>query len=284
MDNNQASNNTSALKGPSELSSAAWKFFAANWKILALIALVPAGVRVIASLFAITIVGLPIAFILVICSAIVTIPMFPALIGAIQRLASEPGAKLSVKEQYMAGFRLFWPFLLVIILKSLTGIGSLALFVIPGIIVGVYISMYMFTFMIDGRRGFAALTESYVLVRGRWWGVFGRSLFLVLIMIGAGIILSLVSLVLVAVGGILGPIVINLIVYAFFIPFAFSYMYQLYLSLKATRLPDAPTSTFKNWLVAFLIIGIIAIIVIPVLLVSLALTLVSHSAYVSYPR
>lgn len=101
----------------------------------------------------------------------------------------------------------FWSVLWVGILCGLVMLSSFMLFIIPGIIVTTYILLAQPVRVAEGVRGIDALVRSTQLVRGYFWGVFGRLL---------GVIVP-VALVLGAVSGIIsgtmdaGPTVIALL-------------------------------------------------------------------------
>ena len=269
------------------------KLFRNHWKILVAIAIFPQFVSYIGSLlhysqnFSVQIAGIIISIIALIFSVAGVV----ASVDAIHKLSSDETAKLSLIGQYKIGFKLFWSVVFVGIVIVLVGLGSYSLLIIPGIIVTVYTSVYLFTLIVDGRKGFSSLNESFSLVYSRWWPVLGRMVFLVVITIAifviAGFIVSGIGVVagvpLVAVQGLLtdgqaGPQfgflvlsgLVNMIVSAIVGPIALGYSYRMYISLKAIRISDTPTIRFKRWLVAFLAIGIIGIILTAVLIPTIA--------------
>jgi len=258
------------LQGPVKLFTSAWNVFKNNWKMLVSIAIAPSVILFIGQLLmqVQSPVLLVIGIIIGIVGTVVSVVMQPAMIDAIHRLAHEPGVILTVGTQYKTGFRYFWSVLFLIILACLIFFGSGLLFLIPALVIGIYISLYIFVRVLDDKKGFSAFTESYSLVKGRWWGVFGRMLFLVLIYaIGALIIAGITFLIEStfaidsnSVAGMIIAMILNLIFIGTVGPVALAYIYNLYVSLKETRLADVPVSGFKKWLVAFLIIGILVLI------------------------
>ena len=118
------------------------------------------------------------------------IAMQPAALGAIQKLDTDPQAVVSLKEQYSFGFRYFWPITFLMIIQGLIFLGSAVFLLIPAIIIGVYTGLYIFMLVLEGKRGFASLTASYSLIRGRWSAVFGRIIFLALLYLIGGLIIS----------------------------------------------------------------------------------------------
>lgn len=267
------------LEGPIANLKFAWKILTKHWKAIVPILLLPAVVGYIGSLLFMieSITMAVIASIIMIASYILSTASAPASIQAVHRITTDPGTPISLKAQYRFGFSMFWSVILIGIIGTLAGFGSLALLIIPGIIVSVYGSMYAYTLVIDGKKGFSAFTESYSLVRGRWWPVLGNILFMVLVMFVIQLvvmaILFLFSLIFGVqtygmaqvepnIGFTLISIILGLLQTAVAGTIGVGYVYKLYSSLKATRAVPAPaTKTFKNWIVAFLCIGVLAIIV-----------------------
>lgn len=259
------------ITGPAELLKNTWSFFAKHWKLLVAITIIPAVISLVAQLlFSIInpIVAI-LAILLIIVSVILSIVMQGAVIGSIDRYSKDPTASLTIKGQYAFGFRYFWSIIFIIILQIFIFAGSYALFVIPGIIISIYTSMYAMTLFVDNKRGFSAFTESFSVVKGRWWAVLGRFVILALVII---VVYAVVFGLLYLLGFLSGIsaqsltanivyTVINLAIGAITGPFIAIYMYKMYESLKATR-AQVSTSSFKNWLVAFLSVGILATVVI----------------------
>ena len=271
--------NTTQLSGPGELYSRSWKLYKAHFGMFAAIIAIPLALTYGGTLFDLTHVPI-LGFVGSLCTlvgAILMIAVYPSLVNAIHRLSSEPATVLTVKGQYKIGFSFFWSFILVAIIVCLSFLGSFVLFLIPGIVVAGYAGVYMFAFVVDGKKGFSALTESYTLVKGRWWGVIGRVLAMALpiwlIVLIFGSVFGLNS-----VGGHAAPVsitsvIFNLIIGIVVTPFALAYTYNLYSSLKATRLPSVDTKAFKGWLIAFLCVGVVFMIAMPIIVFS---SLASH--------
>lgn len=146
------------------------------------------------------------------------------------------------------------------------------LLVIPGLIVSMYIAFYNYALVIDGKKGFSALVESYQLVRGRWLAVFGRALFIALV----SIVISLIAGMIVGLfGGKDAPSAVsgfvNILSTAIASPLTVIFIYRIYTALKSVRQPEVDAKKFKQILIGFVSVGIIAlvfaIIVTPVLMV-----------------
>lgn len=261
------------LEGPQTLISSAWSLYKKHWKLLSGIAAAPSFLLYATQVLYALVPG-PLPRILVLVSAVIAIvgavAMYPALASALHRLQAEAAPGISIKGQYGIGFRLFWSVLLLSVIHVLMLLGSAVLALIPAIIVAVYVSPYIFSLVVDGKKGFAAFTEAYGLVRGRWWGVFGRIAFFILIGLIGGLIVSGAEYLLVSLmkfGTLLSDraattvvkLILNFVFNAIILPIGVGYSYRLYLSLKATRSAAAQTAVFKNLLIAFMTIGIVAI-------------------------
>jgi len=258
----------SGLIGPVDLLKSSLALYGKIWKqaigvsiIPLIISLVGLCLAVVSALSRSIVLTAVVAIIVAVASVIFSIARIPALLEVVR--SGDGGTTASIKGAYRFAFGIFWSFLLIIIIQLFISLGSFVLFIIPGIIVGVYISFSVFTRTLDGFKGFSALTESYSLVRGRWWPVFGRSLFMALII---GIVSIVISLITHGVP-IIGQVILGITV----VPVAFIYQYLLYNNLKATR-QQVSTESFKKWLMAFLVIGIIAAILLPILGGAAALT------------
>ena len=254
-----------------------------HWKVLVPILILPSVANYIGTLFTqthqivLTIVGVLISIV----AAIFSVAMLPSLVNAVHRLSTESGAAISLKEQYKFGFKYFWSIILVGIIFGFAQIGSFVLFVIPMIVLWVYSCLYLFALVVDDKRGFSALTESYSLVRGRWWPVFGRLLFLVLVVliiwfifIGIGFLIGAASGVQLSsfirsagqaapqfsFGFFIVSTILNLIGTSIIAPIGLGYTYRMYTSLKSVRNPNIQTGAFKKWIIAFICVGAVAIV------------------------
>ena len=258
---------STTFAGPITLLKSAWSLFKPNWKILVPIAITPSLAIIVGQLLAMLGGAFMVIGILVsIAGFVFAIAMAPALITALPKIESGGASTIKYWSQYRVGFGFFSVVLGLAILQSLILIGSGVLLIIPGIMVGTYLGVYIFARILDGHKGFAAFTESFSLVRGRWWKVLGRVFAFVLFYIILAIMAALIEAIFgghSAVTAIIA-IIINLILTAVMGPMALVYIYKMYNALKSTRLQNVPTATFKKWLIVFLVIGIIAIILIPI--------------------
>ncbi|MEK7610101.1 MAG: hypothetical protein AAB470_03240 [Patescibacteria group bacterium] len=292
------------IPGPFELFSYGWKLFINHWKILIPIVIFPTVIMYLGSLLNFTHQSAFTVFggLLSVIGGVFSVVMVPAIVDAVDRLSTNPSIQISFIEQYKKGFTFFWSVILIGIIYGLVGLGSFILFIIPGIIIVIYASFYSYTLIIDGNRGFSALTESYRLVHKRWWPVFGRVVFLVVsilmiwfILLGVGFLLSMVfgiplweatqsvSRTSSSLGVSFISFIFNIIGSAVLAPIAIGYTYKMYSFLKEVRDQTATTKTFKNWLVAFLCVGVATIVSGIILISTLLLMSIKTSNILSNP-
>jgi len=136
------------------------------------------------------------------------------------------GTKL--KEIFQEAWKKFGQYLWLVILASIFVVLSTLFFIIPGIIVGTYLTLYSYIFIVEGKRGMEALKHSWKLVEGNWWKVFGR-LFLL------GIVFNIIYTLLSSVNNLLGTVF-----QLFYMPFSIIFLYLIYLELKKSKEIQAP--------------------------------------------
>ncbi len=261
-----------SLTGPIELLISAWQIFKSNWKILVPIAVTPSAIMLVGSL--IGMIGGSAVFVTLvfsIASIVFSIVMAPTLIIAISKIEGGSAGSIEYWPQYKEGFKFFWIVLGLGILQGLIFMGSGILFIIPAIVVGVFVSFMVYSRVLDGNKGLSAFTESYSLVNGRWWAVFGRMLFLILIYIALAIIIGIMASFVQVIFGkdssvtTIFSMVLQLALSSTVGVLASAYIFKMFGSLKATRMTGVATDAFRKWLIAFLVIGIIGVIFLPVI-------------------
>ncbi len=271
---------------PLVLAVSSWKTFKSYWKPLVFITIIPSLALYISQAL-ISVGSIPLGLIgslLALAGAVASIALQPTLVIAVNKISTQPGAVISFREQYQAGFRYFWPVLGLVLLQGLIVTGSTLLFIVPMIIVEVYTCLYIYNRILDDKKGLSAFTENYSLVKGRWWATLGQLLFLVAVYaVSSVVIFGVLFLIGKAAGFSLNSPgaeafsgALNLLLNAVMMPLGVIYLYNLFVSLKATRMPDVQTDKFKKWLVFFIVLGAVALVLLPVLGLSVATFLSAH--------
>lgn len=158
---------------------------------------------------------------------------YSALLNKVSKL----GQPMGIKDAFMSAKPLIWPLFLTGLLAGIFTLIGLVLLVIPGIIVGVFLSFSLYIVVDENKKGMEALKASKAYVDGYWLPIFGRALLM-------GIVISLIS-------GIIGGIAQNLlgvnvgmlvqnVIGLVVIPFAVLYMYDLYKNVKQLKGGSTP--------------------------------------------
>lgn len=135
---------------------------------------------------------------------------------------------LSVVDAYKMSKVHFWRYIgFSIVLSLILGIAYILL-IIPGIIATVWFAFAFFVLVLENKGIKDSLKQSREYVRGRWWGVAGRMLGLILLSALLGIVIALVAIplsyflpeMLVALVIVAGNMVIT--------PITMGYLYALY--------------------------------------------------------
>ena len=137
--------------------------------------------------------------------------------------------RTKLKEIFQEVWKKLWQYFLVTILVGFFVIITSFLLIIPGIIVGVYLTFSSFVFIIEEEKGINALKRSWNLVKGNWWKVFGRIILL-------NIIIGAIYTILISINDLLGGVF-----QCFSMPFGIIFMYLIYLELKESKEIQAST-------------------------------------------
>ncbi len=178
-----------------------------------------------------------------------------ALIQAIR----DSEEKIGIKEAYRRSWKKVRSFWWISILSDLVVLGALPFFVLPAIILSVWLSFAAFVLVDEGVRGLAALLQSREYIRGKWWAVVGRNAFLFLVFLG-------LSLIILAFQKALGLVRFNFlvavrfIVNLFYTLFSVIYAFQLYQAVKLTKAGMVVTEDkSKWWLIVWAILGFLVV-------------------------
>ncbi|MDP2629547.1 MAG: hypothetical protein Q8P45_02485 [Candidatus Harrisonbacteria bacterium] len=230
----------SVLLSPWDLLKNALKEYKAHFRLLALAALIPTLVATIfIALFGIIFgpaalsVATPglgsIFFILFFALAILIYGWAAAsmIIAVDQRGSIGISGALKKALSYL---RSYW-WLNVLYLFIL--VGAFALFFIPGVIVAVWFSLIFFVLVLENKKGPSALAQSREYIRGHWWPILSRMLFLIVVAILFVLLVTLITNPLSDSPG-LQNIISNLIS-ILIAPLVVLYWYQIYTQLKENK-------------------------------------------------
>jgi hypothetical protein len=129
-------------------------------------------------------------------TTVISVIISAMLQAAILRAAAQAtiGDPVDPEESYRFGFKRFGSVILVSLLVGLAVAGGFILLVIPGIIFFIFFSVSVPVLIVENRRGRAAMSRSWNLVKGHFWHAFG-------VFVVAAIIVGIISGVIGAIGG-----------------------------------------------------------------------------------
>jgi len=109
--------------------------------------------------------------------------IFSSIWGVIAILCviKERDGKIGIKESFKMTKDKVFPYCWIAFLKGLVVTLGFLLLIIPGIVFGIWYGFSEYVFISEGLKGQKALSRSKQLVKGYWWGVFGRELVIGLI-------------------------------------------------------------------------------------------------------
>lgn len=186
------------LPGPGALLSQSWQLFKAHWLLFDWLILLPVilllalvGVMLVVALtlgtevFGSSTTSIAVLIIFSVPAVIVSFLTQIALVKAIQHEGAV-GTKQLLRESWP----LVWRFFLLNLLVALTMIVGFILFVIPGIIFSVWFMFSIYILVVEGTSGTAAMRRSKFYARGKFWGLIGRALVVILIAMIPSILVS----------------------------------------------------------------------------------------------
>ena len=170
--------------------------------------------------------------IVIAASAVIGYLIQQLLTGALTRGAagSLVNRDVDVAASYRYAFsRLGGLIVLSLLFAIIVAIGF-ALLIIPGIILGVFLSMAIPAFIVERRSATDSLSRSWNLVSGSWWHAFGT-------IVIAGILAGIVNAIITAIGGdtFIGAWITGAIASIITAPFVALVGIVLYVDLRARR-------------------------------------------------
>ena len=171
------------LRSVSDLLKDAWVIFAAGWTkfllyFVILFAAIIVTVTAMVLLIMITMLtkSLVVILIAIIVGVILAIIVFSVFALATNKLVYNIGEKKEggIKSALAYGFNNFPSYILVMLISGILILVGLVFLIIPGIIIGVMLSMVAPVFILEENHKLNALKRSRELIRGYWWPVFGR--------------------------------------------------------------------------------------------------------------
>jgi len=159
-----------------------------------------------------------------------------ALIYAIK----DSNENIGVRESFARAKSKINHFFIVSLISGFIVLGGFLFFAIPGIIFSIWFSFAKYIVITEDVQGMNALLKSREYVRGHWWVVLSRLMFLALLFIGFYLIFDILLFVLAMVLSFIikasiAQLIISLLgklIFIFVTPFATIYTYLIYDNLR----------------------------------------------------
>jgi len=265
---------TVLLPPATKLMGDSFRYYRDHWQTVVGIILVPFAIGMAEIVLFLTGIFSPLLFFLLgVGASIASILSWIALVYAL----SDP--TLGTTSAYKKSISAFFSYAFVSALVMFSGLGGLVLLVIPGVIVSILLSLSLYVFVAENKKGISALTGSWHYAAGNIGALLWRFLFLFLVIILLTIPISIFtagSLFVdifqgrmpiggnfqtpsILVGNILGSLINSFII----LPISIIYTYGIYLSLKRfTQIPASPEreQKLRRYVIALSIIGVIGLI------------------------
>ena len=155
------------------------------------------------------------------------------------------GRELNVAEAISESSNHFFGGIGLSILTSLMIFGGLILFIIPGIILAIYLTFTLYAFIVDGTSYSESWSRSWSLVKDNWWRTLGYfmilSLIIILISLAFGLAIfpiSILGIFITKFSFIAGYLIENVtfeILTLFLIPVTIIFGEQFYIALKKEK-------------------------------------------------
>jgi len=185
------------MEGFGDLFSKSWKEYKSSFglffKIFLLFSLIPSSILLVLTTFSI-LVGSPdiignlnatlVSFIPLFISFLVV--LFLSIVMYISfiyiSVHKEAYPKMTLSHVLKGSFSYFWSYIGLALLMFILLVPLYVLFIIPGIIFSVYWSFSIFVLMRENTSIWQSMKRSKLIIKGRWWKVFGYSILIGLIM------------------------------------------------------------------------------------------------------
>jgi len=155
--------------------------------------------------------------------------LWTAFINLVFAILAIKPAEVKLKEVFQESWRNLLEYFWIILLTGFFVLLSTLFLIIPGIIVGIYLILCPYVFVIEREKGINALKRSWNLIKGNWWKVFGRTILLN----------GFFGIIFFALGSIND--LLSSVFQLFSLPFYAIFLYLIYLELKKSKEIQAPT-------------------------------------------
>lgn len=188
--------------------------------------------------------------------------------------------KTSIWTIYRNSLRFVPALLWIWILIGLVSFTGYFLFIVPGIIISIWLFLANWALVDENYHGFSALVRSKALISGKWWDMLANILIIniviyiinqvfYLINLPINLLANFISILVPTLSTIvvLIPLLLQVIVFTLVLPIQFIFYYLLFQDLKTCRPSETLSKPSSLWMKIFAIISPIIIILAVIVLV-----------------
>ncbi|MBI4193201.1 MAG: hypothetical protein HY536_01070 [Candidatus Colwellbacteria bacterium] len=225
------------LKKFDDLLDEAWKTYLEKFSLVVGVSGVPAAIGLLGSLIVggapfmgtLTTVFGVVGWVIVVTAVLAFLIMPPALVYALEK-------GVEVFDAYLYGIDMIQEYAWLVLLMALAVAGGLGIWIIPGIVCAIWISLAPYVFVAEGKRGLAALGRSRELMNGYWLAAFVRFCALAILMGGATFAFWLLYLLARLIGATAPFLLFVKFLYPLLIvPYAVLFGYHLYKNVREVK-------------------------------------------------
>ena len=169
--------------------------------------------------------------------------------------------KMTIKEAYRLGWtKKLWSVIWVGILSAFIVGGGYWLFLVPGIILTVWLIFAQVLVLVENEKGMKAIVKSREYTRGYFWPILGRYVLMaVVVTVVYAVLMILAGLITRPLGGLNLAVLSSLlgaIISALITPLAVIYLYLVYENLKQVKGGSVVVTSAKKQKVWYLVVGL----------------------------
>jgi hypothetical protein len=256
-------NNKSGLKGLFQLLGDTWRIFTKRYPTFFRIIMLPIAfliaVAAIVLILKLTLninpYNIVLVLILDLLAVILFVLFFWSQLALIYAIANN---KSSAKEAYISSRKMLWAYFVLSFLTGLIVFGGFVLLIIPGILFYIWLILATFVFVAEGDKEVNALLKSYEYVKGYFWQVSLRVLFITLIF---GIIGEILTSIFKGLHFNEGDGIVNIATFLFY-PLTFVYYFEMYKNLKSLgkQLKPKESKLMKNLFITTAVLASLLIV------------------------
>lgn len=217
----------------------------------------------------------PVAIVLIVVYVLVMLFVSIVSGAAMLLLVAKAEEKPSLGSAVKQGMTLFVPMLLTSLLVAFLTIGGWMLFVIPGIIIAIFMSFATYEVVLNNQKYLQAMKNSATIVKQHFSALFVRVLIIMLIAIGIGLVEGILTSIFKEVPVLLGLLnLVKMVVQVMLSWFIVSFMYLIYEEVRKKTDFNQQASMTWMWIVSIIgwILGVLLMMAMGVAIANLVKT------------